>query len=710
MNKRIERLVKAALETDLYPECVGIEWDPFDDRLAEPVRIAKRLSDYMLAQKIVLSDDSNLIGLMKFDRSPVPADIFPRNGHSGFREVSGHCYRKPQENLCTFEWQHSNANFGRVIRFGLRGMIDEINAARRKYAGCRERLFFLAGLEMMVQGIGRRVEQYRDFCRKQADQSRDEARRKLLLRMAENLEQVPMGPARTFEQAVQALCICFMFLSDSIGRPDQYLYELYRCDRDSGILTREHAVELLQELFVVIYAHTPHSSPWSDRGAESHFVVGGTTPEGEDGFNELSGLIVEALMELPLVRPQISLRWNRNTPRDVLRRMMDWERRDRGRRIAFVNDEPRIAALTGRCGFPLEVARDYIMVGCNEPAFQGGISLGGNAVNIVRPLLDTLNGRRSEVLACADFEAFYTLFEKELFKALERILEYSNRFNVLRSIDCNVLSSLFLDGCIERAESATRGGAKLALCCADLMGGVTVIDSLCVIRQFVYEEKRVGWPELLAALDNNWNGAEQLHRTIRREARFFGNHDEFSDEMARRFHRSLSRFADGRLDLFGTPLLYGNLTGYHPHFEWFGAETGATPDGRFAGSALTFGSGQTAGRDHDGITSHLLSVAEMDPAGILCGNTVMNLTVDRESVTNEECFEKLVLLVETYFRAGGLHLQLNHVSREELLAARRDPEAYRNLRVRVSGFSACFVTLEEGIQENVIERTVQEVR
>jgi pyruvate-formate lyase len=131
------------------------------------------------------------------------------------------------------------------------------------------------------------------------------------------------------------------------------------------------------------------------------------------------------------------------------------------------------------------------------------------------------------------------------------------------------------------------------------------------------------------------------------------------------------------------------------HFARYGALTQATPDGRVAGSALLFGSGQAEGKDRDGATSQLLAAARMDPTGIMCGDTIMNLSVEEEVVQNDESFDKLVSLVETYFQAGGLHIQLNHVSREDLLAAKVDPNAYKSLRVRVSGFSATFVKLDE---------------
>ena len=708
MNSRIERFAALAKKEDLNPEPVCIELDEFDDKLAEPLAVAKRLCDFICAQRIKLYEENELIGMMRMNGCPVPADIFTRTGHVKCQEALRRYYNHPQENLCTMEWQHSNADFGKLIRLGLNGYLREINAARRNFLGKPYNLAYLAALEMVIGGIGRRAAQMRDFCIQKAEETEDASRKATLLRMARNCSRVPMNPAQSFEEAIQCLYFCFAFLPDSIGRPDQYLYPLYKRGISDGTLTREHAKELIQELFIRIHGHTFHT-PWADdKGAESHFVIGGYTKEHEDGFNELSDLILESMMELPLERPQVSLRWTKKTPREVLRKMLDCERRDRYKRIAFVNDEPRIASLMKINGLPFETACEYIMVGCNEPAYQGGISLGGNTCNIVRSLLNTLEKRRIEVLGCTTFDEFYKLYEEELFHDLELMLEYSNRFNSLRSRDCNVLSSLFLHGCIERAESATRGGASLARGGGvNMMGGTNVIDSLAVIRQFVFEEKRIGMEQLLDALKTDWKGAEDLRREILRDGRFFGNHDEFSDSIARRFYESIYKFAEGRTDMFGTPLTYGNLTGYNTHFAAFGALTGATPDGRVAGSPLTFGSGQAFGKENDGATSHLLSVAQMDTTGIMCGNTIMNLTVDESTVSNDESFEKLVLLVETFFKAGGLHIQLNHVSREDLIAAKAKPEEYKSLRVRVSGFSATFITLSEEMQNNVIDRTTE---
>lgn len=709
MNERIAKLVQYVQKNDMYPETVQIELDPLDENMGEEMCTAKRLCDFFKAQKILLLPESELIGANRFNPSNFPGDIFTRSGHTAFSRLGKNYYCKYRENLSVFEWQHSNADFGKLIRTGLSGYVKEINISRKKHLGEYKKLKFLAAMEMTIGGILRKAEEYRNFCINEAEKCSCNARKNVLLRMAENMRKVPGKPAETFEEAIQCIYYCFAFLPDSLGRPDQYLYPLYRKGIEEGSLTKEHAKELLQELFCRIYRFTPPGSSNNDRGAECHFTIGGYTAEKEDGYNDLSDLILDSLMDLPIVRPQISLRWNKKTPYKVLHKVLDCERKDKYKRIALVNDEPRIASLLKINQLPWEIACDYIMVGCNEPAFQGGISLGGNTVNILRSFVNTVNNRRMEVLKCKTYEEFYAIYKEELFHDLEEMLEYSNQYNVLRSEDCNVLSSIFLHGCIQRAESATRGGASLARGGGvNFMGGTNLIDSLSIVRQFIYEEKRISWEELLKALDEDWKGAEELQSTILKEGLFFGNNEESTNQIARRLYENIYEFAKDRTDIFGTPLTYGNLTGYHPHFAQFGSMTQATADGRRAGTPLTFGSNQTMGKDKDGATSHLLSVAQMDSSGIMCGNTIMNLSVDEKILTDEESFEKMVMMIESYFKAGGLHIQLNHVSKEDLLAAQKSPEEYNSLRVRVSGFSATFTKLTESIQNDVIRRTVNE--
>ena len=211
--------------------------------------------------------------------------------------------------------------------------------------------------------------------------------------------------------------------------------------------------------------------------------------------------------------------------------------------------------------------------------------------------------------------------------------------------------------------------------------------------------------QLCDAVQADWQGYKELHTQIVRKGCFFGNDDPLSNGVARQLYDSLAGFLHGKKNLFGYPFLVGDLLGYNEHHKWFGEKTGATPDGRHAGEMLKFGFGQSGGRDRSGLTALLNAIAQTDPHAIACGSTVTNISVDGQLLGNDAYFEKAVDLFETYFQNGGVHFQLNCVSKEELLRARQDPEHYRNLRVRVTGYSDYFVKLPDSVQQDVLLRT-----
>ncbi len=702
---RIRRLLARALAGDIKPRGVPVAYDPADMNLPEPVRIGKRLKEYISAQPVTIRADEELVGWLSFDGS-VESDLYQRVGHRAFWRDCWKYYLKPQDVLATFEWQHSSIDYPKLVTGGFAQIRAEIETSKTKWAGNQERLDYLSGMELALDGLEARAKNCARRCRELASTETDAARRARLLEMAERCARVPQGPATSFLDAVQSVYFCFDCLNDAIGRLDQYLAPYYFADLKAGTLTRERAEEALQELFIYIDAHTSHKSVNYDRGGECHMTVGGTTPDGRDGWTDFSRLVVEAALALDLRRPQMSFRWHPGTTRETLRFILDCERRDPNLRLALDGDLPREEAFTRRFGFPLEKARDYCMTGCNECTFMGGVSLGGCKWNVLRAMDKLFTTRRAEVLACQTWEDFSRLFEDQFRRDFNDLVVWFDKFNALRAGDCNVLSALFLTGCIENAESPTRGGATYSDALIGMIGVPDLIDSLGIVRQFVFEEKRCTMAELADALAANWEGYAALRQEICDEGRFFGANDPKTNEMARYVHVSLDRISKGRRDRFGKLFNFGNWAGYHDHGARFGRVTGATPNGRKAGEDMSFGSGPAMHRGTDSATSALLAVAQMDPARTLAGGAIMNLSLPASTVSDEGEFEKVVILVETYFRMGGYHLQLNHVSRETLIDAQKHPEKYPNLRVRVSGFSGYFVRMRKTTQDEIIARTV----
>ena len=457
----------------------------------------------------------------------------------------------------------------------------------------------------------------------------------------------------------------------------------------------------------MLQAATHIDSPNFTRGGESHFCIGGYLPDGSDGFCDLSRLILEALLELPTWIPQVTLRWTAKTPKEVFKFALDCERKDPNKRIAFQNDEKRIKCYTEICGFPFEKAVNYTTVGCNEPAFLGAISGSNSKINFVRSTETLFHKKSEKIVNCKSFYEYYKIFLEELFSDLDIAYEYDDTYNRERAKDINYLSSIFFQGTIEKAKSLTQGASDTVIASPMLMGIANVIDSLIIVKQFVFDEKIITMQELVSAVQNDWAGHEDLHTLIKNKGDFFGNDTERSNYIAQKLYASMYEYLKDKTNLFGYHFLMGDLFGYNPHFKWFGEKMGATPDGRKAGEALKFGLQQSGGYDRNGLSALLNSVAKVDPNAIGCGSTVTNFMIDEQLIKNDENFEKTVDMLLTYFKMGGVHFQLTYVSKEDLLNAKVTPEDYKNLRVRVSGFSDYFVKLIEAIQDDIIERTTQ---
>ena len=705
MTERIKRLTELTLSGQMYADTVKTAYDESDLLLPREQMESKRICEYILNQEPKLTEYSALTGFFNFDGSVV-GDAFRRGGHKATQEAFKLFYLKPIVNLSTMEWQHATADYTKVLNKGIRGIIYDIEESLTCHNE-PEQVEFLLALKRVANALIAWAHKCSERALTLSLTTQNEKYRNNLKKLSEALLRVPENAPETFYEAILCIYLCFSADPDSIGTLDRYLYPFYKKDVENGTLTKDEAAEYLQELFLMLQAATPVTSDRFTRGGESHFCIGGYLPNGEDGFNELSRLIVESMIELPTYIPQVTLRWTKKTPREVFRFALDCERRDPHKRIAFQNDEKRIKAYTEICHIPFERAVGYTTVGCNEPAFLGAIIGSNSKVNFLRSM-ETVFHKKSKLIENAqNFDEFFDVFKKELFSDLERACEYDNFYNKQRAQDINYISSLVFNDCIENAKSLTQGGGNTAIASPMCLGITNVIDSLCVVKQFVFDEKLFTMKELISALDANWQGYEDMRTIILKKGKFFGNDDDTSNYVAQRLYRELYEFLKDKTNLFGYHWLIGDLLGYNIHHKWFGDHTNATPDGRYKGDMLKFGLGQSEGRDREGLSALLNSIAKVDPNGIGCGSTVTNITIDEQLIKNDDNFEKTVDLLLTYFQNGGVHFQLTYVSKEDLISAKEIPDEYKHLRVRVTGFSDYFVKLNEAIQDDIIARTEQ---
>ena len=705
MNERISKLTELTLKGEMYAHPTKTEYDREDLFLSRQLKESKRLCEFILNQEPVLTEYSKMTGFFNCDGSVV-GDAFRRMGHKYFAEVSSNFYLKSIDNLSTMEWQHATADYQKVLKKGIKGIIAEIDDSLKVHTETEE-IEFLNALKSVANALIGWAHKCSDKALELSKSVKNKEYKKNLENLSATLLNVPENKPTSFYEAVLTIYLCFSADPDSVGTLDRYLRPFYEADIKNGVITREQAKEYLQELFLMLQAATPITSAYFTRGAESHFCIGGYLPDGSDGFCDLSKLILESLLELPTWIPQVTLRWTKKTPKEVFRFALDCERKDPHKRIAFQNDEKRTKCYTEICGFPFKKAVGYTTVGCNEPAFLGAITGSNSKINFARSIGTLFHKKSEKIVNVKTFEEFYQVFLEELFSDLDIAYEYDNKYNRERAKDINYLSSLFFQGCIEKAKSLTQGAGDIVIASPMYIGIANVIDSLIVVKQFVFDEKIITMKELISALQNNWQGYEDLHTLIINKGDFFGNDTERSNYVAQKLYQSLYEFLKDKTNLFGYHWLIGDLIGYNLHHKWFGEKTLATPDGRYNGDQLKFGLGQSEGKDRNGLSALLNSVAKVDPNAIGCGSTVTNFMIDEQLIKNDDNFEKTVDMLETYFKNGGVHFQLTYVSKEDLINAKITPEDYKNLRVRVSGFSDYFVKLDESIQDDIIERTTQ---
>ena len=703
MTERIKKLTELTLSGQMYVNTVKTAYDEADLLLPKEQMESKRICEYILNQEPKLTEYSCLTGFFNFDGSVV-GDAFRRGGHKATQEAFNLFYIKPIDNLSTMEWQHATADYTKILNKGIGGIIVDIDESLKNHTEPRQVEFLLA-----LKRVANALIAWAHKCSERAlvlSATVENAEYKNnLKKLSEALLRVPENAPETFYEAVLCIYLCFSANPDSVGTLDRYLYPFYKKDIENGTLTKAEAAEYLQELFLMLQAATRSTSDNFTRGGESHFCIGGYLPNCEDGFTELSRLILESMIDLPTYIPQVTVRWTKKTPREVFRFALDCERRDPHKRIAFQNDEKRIKAYTEICHIPLERAVGYTTVGCNEPVFLGAIAGSNSKINFLRSMETVFHKKSRFIENAQSYDEFFDVFKKELFADLERGYEYDNFYNRQRAQDINYISSLVFNDCVENARSLTQGGGNTAIASPMCLGITNVIDSLCVVKQFVFDEKLFTMNELIAALNANWQGYEDMRTVILKKGRFFGNDDDTSNYVAQRLYRELYEFLKDKTNLFGYHWLIGDLLGYNIHHKWFGDHTKATPDGRHNGDMLKFGLGQSEGRDRNGVSALLNSIAKVDPSGIGCGSTVTNITIDEQLIKNDDNFEKTVDLLLTYFKNGGVHFQLTYVSKEDLICAQKTPDEYKHLRVRVTGFSDYFVKLNEAIQDDIIART-----
>jgi len=601
---------------------------------------------------------------------------------------------------------HMTIDYEKLLAVGCRGVQDEIDARIAKLKPSRpkdqRKTMFLKAAREALEGVCDLARRYAEHARALIADEQDPTRRAELLEIADICERVPAGPADTFREALQSVHLLTFAIqyADNIilmcpGRMDRWLNEFYQRDLAEGRITPEQAQELIDCFYIMINEIVP-------RGLAVGVMVGGQDADGQDMTNPVSHMCLQAVENTALIYPTLGICWHEGTPDDLLDlgcRLMAGGRAN----PAVFNDDVISRGLL-LAGVSEDRAHEYINSTCVEisPIASSNVWVASPYFNLTGLLLETISAFVAEGKK-PSFRALWSAYRKRVANAIQDAVTAQNEYRESRErFGGYPLLSCFVNDCLERGLDIDHGGAKHNWIECSFVGLANVVDSLMVIREFVYEQKNITLAGLKTVLDSDFAECEDTRQCFLNHPAKYGNDHEEADALAREFTEFLTREClKHRVRL--NDRFYPGFFCWIMH-ERLGAETGASPDGRRAGVAFADGAGPAQGRERKGPTAAVKSTTKWDHTPCL-GGLVLNLKFSPKALTNDVDRWKLAELIKAYMRLGGQEVQVNCVSRETLLAAREKPEEYRDLVVRIAGYTDYFTGLAPGMQDEVISRT-----
>lgn len=664
---------------------------------------------------------------------------------------------------------HISVDYEKVLNIGYTGIIKEAEEAlfslKHYDPDFVEKRIFLESLIVSCQAVIEYACRFANEALRLCSLEKDETRKKELEQIATICRKVPAQPASTFYEAAQSFWFVHLLIqiesnghSISPMRFDQYMYPFYKNDQT---IDQYFAQELIDCVFIKLNEINKIRDKHSTKAFGGYplfqnLIVGGQDIYGKDATNELSYMCLEASCHTKLPQPSISIRvWNQS-PKELLRKAAFLSRLGTGM-PAYYNDGVIIDALMAR-GVSLEDARDYGIIGCVEPQ-KGGKTEGwhdsaffnlarilemvlyaGKSTHLSNPL--QLGVETKPLTEMSSIEDVIKAYEIQMTYFVKLLVNAENSVDIAHRQRCPLpfLSSM-VDDCIQKGKSIQEGGAHYNFTGPQGVGVANVGDSFMALKQILFDEKIVSAQDLLSALESNFTrpitlkteNTEKELNAIRyhlnkeyQQTKDYQLHSEIKGETFRQL--LLNRVPKYGNDLSEPDLLtkkaadiyckevekYENPRGgkFQPGLYpasinvAMGSVVGATPDGRKGKTALADGVSPSAGMDRNGPTATLKSVSVLDHK-IASNGTLLNQKFNPMVLEGDEGLNRLVYLVQGYFQEKGMHVQFNVISKETLIAAQKDPTAYKNLVVRVAGYSAQFVSLDKSVQDDIIQRTEQ---
>jgi formate C-acetyltransferase len=615
------------------------------------------------------------------------------------------------------------------IRLGAAGIRAE--AAARAASAAPDRREFYDSVLIVLDGSMDFMRRYADLATEMSGTAETPERAANLREIARICNKLSVGGAETFHEALQALWFLFVLLhmesnasSFSPGRADQYLLPYYAADIDAGRLDRPGALELIEALWLkfnqIVYLRNSHSASFfAGFPIGFNIAFGGRDEAGRDESNDLSYLFLEAQAHILLPQPNLSARLHEGTPEALLDECTRVIGMGSGMPQVF-NDESIIPALEAQGIAPAD-AVNYAIVGCVELTTHGN-NLGWSDAamfNLVKALELAMNDGKCLITGAqlgpqtgyltdfASYEDLERAFAVQIDYFFERMIEACEKVEEIhqRLLPSAFLSSVIGD-CLDRGLDVTRGGAHYNLSGIQVIQVANVADSLAAVKKLVFDDRTVDRARLVAALQTNYTQDDELQHLLINKAPKYGNDVAWVDEIGNKWVHYFAAKFEGRTNYRGGRYHTGLYT-VSAHVP-MGANVGATPDGRPAMAPLADG-GMSAvyGRDHRGPTALLSSVARVD-SYLGSNGTLLNMKFLPRLFKSEEGAAAFSSMLRGFVKLRINHVQFNVVTREDLIAAQKDPDKYRTLTIRVAGYTAYFTELAEDLQNEIIARTSYE--
>jgi formate C-acetyltransferase len=623
----------------------------------------------------------------------------------------------------------------KIYRMGFADLLDEV--ARAEMAldyytdpHALDKAEQLRAMAICAQALIGFAHRHAEALERSAAKENDTVRREELRTMAAICRKVPAQKPETFWEALQMYWFVHVGVITELnpwdafnpGRLDQHLYPFYRREIEAGTLTRERAAELLHAFWIKFNNH-PAPPKVGITAKESNTYVdfalinlGGLTRDNRDGVNELSYLLLDVIEEMRLLQPSSMVQLSQKNPDRFIARALGIVRTGYGQPSIFNSDA--IVQELVRQGKSVEDAREGGASGCVEAGAFGreAYFLTGyfNLPKILEITLhrgvDPRTGRLiglpgPDPLTLTGFERLMDAFESQV-KYFVDIKIRGN--NVIEQLNARYMPvpflSLLIDDCISNGRDYNAGGARYNTSYIQGVGLGTVTDALAALKYHLFDLRTLTMAEMLAALEADFVGFDTLRRRLMDDTPKYGNDDDAADDILMQVFEIYYRAVNGRPNTRGG-VHRVNLLPTTCHV-YFGSMTGALPDGRKAGVPLSEGISPVQGADRNGPTAVLKSAAKIDH--IRTGGTLLNQRFLPQVLADDNGITKLAHLIRGYFKMDGHHVQFNVVDGETLRKARRYPDDYRDLIVRVAGYSDYFVDLTPELQEEIIRRTAHE--